>query len=199
MKEIFFNKYYILIISFIIISCSSNKQKLVKRKPSKNIIMLEKIKDKNFASNIQENQIPITKPQYAQQNNQNNKKSFYQTLFTNKKNLIIKDEIANNNIKNLKKTIKQKAKKENFKENIVKNNNYFFVQVGAYSVQDNANKTLLKLQQKYSKIQTEKSLKNSQELTKIKIGPLTSLVEAEEVKKQLSNEGFNKTIIIHNK
>lgn len=161
--------------------------------------MLEKIKDKNFASNIQENQIPITKPQYAQQNNQNNKKSFYQTLFTNKKNLIIKDEIANNNIKNLKKTIKQKAKKENFKENIVKNNNYFFVQVGAYSVQDNANKTLLKLQQKYSKIQTEKSLKNSQELTKIKIGPLTSLVEAEEVKKQLSNEGFNKTIIIHNK
>jgi len=198
MKIFFSNKNYLIILFIFLSSCYSNNNDLIKRKPAKNIIMLQKIQAKKLSKEIEENTKPKVKPQFTEQNN-NKKTSFYQTLFNSKNNLIIKDEIANNNIKKIKQEITTKNKSKPTTEKQIKNKNYFFVQVGAYSVQENANNILLKLQKKYSKIQTEKSQLDNKEITKVKIGPLTSLVEAEEVKKQLANQGFNKTIIIHNK
>lgn len=198
MKIFFSNKNYLIILFIFISSCYSNNNDLIKRKPAKNIIMLQKIQAKKISKEIEENTKPKVKPQFTEQKN-NKKTSFYQTLFNSKNNLIIKDEIANNNIKKIKQEITTKSKSKPASEKQIKNKNYFFVQVGAYSVQENANNILLKLQKKYSKIQTEKSQLDNKQITKVKIGPLTSLVEAEEVKKQLANQGFNKTIIIHNK
>jgi cell division protein FtsN len=198
------NKILVLLLPLLFISCSSSQEKkkhLTKRKPAKNILMLKKAEKyhNQYESQKKESNKPIVKPQFAEETG--NKKTFYQKLFNNAEQITITDEVANNNIP----TIKDKIIKSNPVKDITNNNaqninkNYFFVQVGAYSLQENADKTLHKLQQNYSKIQTEKALINDKNLTKIKIGPLTSLVEAEETKKQLSNQGFNKAIIIHNK
>ena len=178
MKIFFSNKHYLITLFIFLSSCYSNNNDLVKRKPAKNIIMLKKIQANKASKEIKENTKPKVKAQFTKQE-ANKKTSFYQTLFNNKDRLIIKDEIANNNIKKIKQEISTKNKLKPTTNNQAKNKNYFFVQVGAYSVQENANNILLKLQKKYSKIQTEKSQLDNKEITKVKIGPLTSLVEAE--------------------
>ncbi|MFZ8865038.1 MAG: SPOR domain-containing protein [Rickettsiales bacterium] len=187
-------KLFIFFNLILFSACSTKNPALTEKRkiPEQNKIFLAK------PSLLYDSSKPITKPQNAFINNQNN-------------NTPIKlyDEVANNNIKELKKSLTQQNNKHNnlkkivpstTKEvNTVKEEKGFFIQIGAYSNRNNAEKVERTLSKNFSKVFAEKKTQGNLFLTKIKLGPYYTLSEANNILTKVKSSGFHSSIIINNK
>ncbi len=187
-------KLFIFFNLILFSACSKQNPALTEKRkiPEHNKIFLSK------PSLIYDSSKPKTKPQNAFINNQNN-------------NIPIKlyDEVANNNIRELKESLTQQSKKHNNLKNTapnttkevetIKEEKGFFIQIGAYSNRNNAEKVERTLSKNFSKVFAEKKMQGNLFLTKIKLGPYYSLSEANNILSKVKTAGFSSSIIINNK
>ena len=187
--ERFYKIYKFFFITFITVMISScnllNKSDKTRRVPLINQQIL-----------AQETISPSTKPQYAQNKKITENKDFYQNLFDEKKDkaVEIKDVVAENKITEIKKNILEKntEKKAVLKKTTPPTNKTnFYVQIGAYSKLNNAKNVKTKITT-YGNVVMDKT----NNLTIVKIGPISNFSEAQEIQKNIAKVGFSKTIII---
>lgn len=180
----FKNTYVIyIVIIFNLISCSKYDIYQDRKIPSQNTQYLE-----NNNNNIE----PYTKTQYGYYGTAVKNDSFYNSLLNPSKEhtpIAIKDEVANNNITKIKKSVKK---------NIKQNKNLFYLQVGAYSKLKNA-VDMQSIMSKYGNTIITQDAQNKTTLNKVKIGPLNTLEQTIKLQKTLKQAGFSQTIITRGK